>query len=247
MPPRLSSRNPFEAYPEDQWLAFEPDEEPTFKGMQLRSTKMRVKRSHANAPHTWTDTDGGDTEMLGRDPYEVELETVFCGAGWRERFGDACWLFESEKSIGVLTLPDGPSIDARWIEFPEDRDLRKSGTNPTATFRECSTASAVYVPDVDPRAMMRQSIPAAGAATLPDLVEGYDEALQYLPARGPSSAVAALAALDTAAATLQAALALDTEASIRTYTILARLRATAIRAFPAHALRIDISEMLRAA
>lgn len=236
--------SPFDSYELDHAYVFEGGSDATYKGLELRALTMTIRRGHDEATHAYPDVPGGNVEVTGRQCYEVELETVWTGGGWRERLGNAVWIHDTQAgTVGELALPDGPVIDAKWLRADETRKLREDGTVVRCVFKEHSHYDSYYLSIPDPLALMTRSVPTSSEDLLLPLVEGYTAAIDDASTEALADLIQALVLLDNAAYLAQEACDTTTATGLDDYESIIQLRANARRSFPV-AYGVDLSARL---
>lgn len=225
--------NPFEGYVLERAYRFEPAAEATFKGIELRAEEIVISRGHDEATHSYPDVPGGDVEVTGRRPYIVRMETVWTGTNWRERLANALHEHDTGASVaGELVIPDGPIIDAKWLEAEERHVTREDAKRVSCTFKEQGHAETHFIATPPPRSLMRSSVPEQDATVLLPLVDAYDAALAPSSNEALSILIQRLVQLDNAAYLAQRAASIGTPDGWQRFQQLTAVRANARRAFP---------------
>lgn len=236
--------NPFNGWQEERAYRFEPAAEATFKGLELRAEEIVISRGHDEATHCYPDVPGGDVEVTGRRPYLVRMETVWTGTHWRERLANAMHEHDTGATVaGELVIPDGPIIDAKWIEAEERHVTKENAKRVSCTFKEQGHAETHYIPTPPPRSLMRSSVPEQDATALLPLVDDYDAALNPSSNEALSILIQRLVLLDNAAYLAQQSCSLNTADGFGRFAQLTAVRANARRAFPAR-FGIDLRSVL---
>lgn len=243
MPPTLRPI-PLELAGYERAYRFDPDAEMLFKGMELRASEIRIRRGHDFVHHAYLDTPGGTTEVTGRKSYIIEAKLEFCGDQWQGRLANAMNEHDTGADVeGELVVPDGPIIDAKWLDCDELWSGKK-GKTVSAVFYEQGFSDTHFVQVPPPLQRMRSSIPDEDSATLEPLVETYASSIATTSQDAVAVMVAALVALDNAATTAQAACDMTTATGFDRFTGLMAVRANARRAFPV-AAGINLAVVLR--
>lgn len=236
--------NPFVGWELERAYRFEPAAEATFKGIELRAEEIVISRGHDEATHSYPDVPGGDVEVTGRRPYIVRMETVWTGTNWRERLANALHEHDTGASVaGELVIPDGPIIDAKWLEAEERHVTREDAKRVSCTFKEQGHAETHFIATPPARSLMRSSVPAEDAAALVPLVAAYDAALTPSSNEALSVMIQRLVQLDNAAFLAQRACDLSTPCGWTRFMQLTAVRANARRAFPSR-FGIDLRMVL---
>jgi hypothetical protein len=236
--------NPFDSYVADSAYRFDPAAEATFKGIELRATRITVRRGHDRAEHSYLDVPGGNVEVTGRRSYIVEMDTVWTGANWQERLANAIWVHDTGADVaGELAIPFGPVIDAKWVEAP-DEWAGKNAKTMSCTFIEEGHAASHFIQTPNPRSVLRSSIPDEDTEILLPLVEDYTDAIDAAGQDSLAVLIEMLVRVDNAAYLAQQALDVSSSAGWSRYMLLGAVRANAIRAFPS-AYGVDLSSVLR--
>lgn len=236
--------NPFAGYEAERAYRFEPAAEASFKGLELRAEEIVISRGHDEATHTYPDVPGGDVEVTGRRPYLVRMETVWTGTNWRERLANAMHEHDVGAAVaGELAIPDGPIIDAKWLEAEERHVTKENAKRVSCTFKEQGHAETHYIATPPPRSLMRSSVPEQDAAALLPLVDSYDAALSPSSNEALSVLIQRLVLLDNAAYLAQQAVSAATPDGWARFMQLTAVRANARRAFPAR-FGVDLRAVL---
>lgn len=237
--------NPFSGYELERAYRFDPSAEATFKGIELRAEEITISRGHDEATHTYPDVPGGDIEVTGRRPYIVRMETIWTGTNWRERLANALHEHDTGATVaGELVIPDGPIIEAKWLEAEERHVTKENAKRVSCVFKEQGFSETHYIRTPPPRSQMRAAIPTEDSATLLPLVQDYDAALEPASTEALSLLIQRFVALDTACSTAQASAAVSTADGWARFMQLMAVRANARRAFPAR-FGIDLRAVLR--
>jgi hypothetical protein len=236
--------NPFSGYELERAYRFEPASEASFKGIELRAEEITISRGHDEATHSYPDVPGGDVEVTGRRPYVVRMETVWTGTNWRERLANAMHEHDTgAKVAGELVIPDGPIIDAKWLDVEERHVTRENAKRVACVFKEQGFAETHYIATPPPRSQMRSSVPTEDATALLPLVDDYDAALNPASSEALSILIQRLVLLDNAAYLAQRAADLSSASGWSRFMQLTAVRANARRAFPAR-FGVDLRAVL---